>query len=287
MSRPRTCAWCTKTMPAGKRSHAVTCSKRCRQARARFRAAIAPETAPEGLAGSGFRLAYADPPYPGLAQRYYGEHPDYDGEVDHAQLVEQLLTYDGWALSTSAEALPSVLDLCPADVRVAAWHRSARPHAEAIGPLNAWEPVIYSPPRRPRRHRLAAVAEVSPSAARDTSRPGYRDASREVLRDTSTPANGDTSGSSTRDTSPLPSLLDASEEAPTDSLIYAARRRATDPAWVTGAKPAAFARWMFDLLGATTADTLDDLFPGSGGIARAWTMFTGADLVAVGSESLA
>lgn len=39
---------------------------------------------------------------------------------------------------------------------------------------------------------------------------------------------------------------------------------------VIGAKPAAFAYWMFRLLGARIGDTLDDLYPGSGGIARAW-----------------
>ena len=48
------------------------------------------------------RLAYADPPYPGQAKRWYEDHPDYGGEVDHAQLVERLESYDGWALHTSA-----------------------------------------------------------------------------------------------------------------------------------------------------------------------------------------
>jgi hypothetical protein len=31
---------------------------------------------------------------------------------------------------------------------------------------------------------------------------------------------------------------------------------------------------MFDLLGAQLGDTLDDLYPGSGGVARAWELFT-------------
>ena len=60
----------------------------------------------------------------------------------------------------------------------------------------------------------------------------------------------------------------------TDSLVYVARARPTDPGWVTGAKPAAFARWLFGLLGAQAGDQLVDLFPGSGGIARAWTAYT-------------
>ena len=47
-----------------------------------------------------------------------------------------------WALSTSAEALPAVLALCPPGVRVAAWHRGERPTVSSW-PLHAWEPVIY------------------------------------------------------------------------------------------------------------------------------------------------
>ncbi len=37
----------------------------------------------------------------------------------------------------------------------------------------------------------------------------------------------------------------------------------------TGAKPPVFTRWMLDLLGAEPADTVDDLFPGSGAVGRA------------------
>ena len=33
-------------------------------------------------------------------------------------LIGRLADYDGWALSTSAEALPAVLALCPPGVRV-------------------------------------------------------------------------------------------------------------------------------------------------------------------------
>ena len=81
------------------------------------------------------------PPYPGKA-RLYRDHPDYGGEVDHAALIARLAGYDGWALSTSAEALPAVLALCPPGVRVAAWHRGERP-TRSRWPLHAWEPVIY------------------------------------------------------------------------------------------------------------------------------------------------
>jgi hypothetical protein len=37
-----------------------------------------------------------------------------------------------------------------------------------------------------------------------------------------------------------------------------------------GRKPIAFCVWMFQLLGAQPGDTLDDLFPGTGGVGRAW-----------------
>ncbi len=91
------------------------------------------------------RLVYADPPYPGKAW-LYRDHPDYAGEVDHAALIGHLAAYDGWALSTSAAALPAVLALCPPGIRVAAWHRGERA-AASWQPLAAWEPVIYVPAR--------------------------------------------------------------------------------------------------------------------------------------------
>lgn len=160
------------------------------------------------------RLAYADPPYPGLAG-YYRGHPDYAGEVDHADLVSRLQKYDGWALSTSARALPFVLALCPPGARVAAWFKGARAGRARVA-HSAWEPVIYRPGR---------------------------------------PAAG--------------------LEAPPDALCHVARPRLTDPGRVIGAKPAAFCTWLFGLLGAGRGDALDDLFPGSGGVGRAWEVFQG------------
>ena len=37
-----------------------------------------------------------------------------------------------------------------------------------------------------------------------------------------------------------------------------------------GAKPEPFCRWLFELLGMTLNDTLDDLFPGTGIVTRSW-----------------
>lgn len=64
------------------------------------------------------------------------------------------------------------------------------------------------------------------------------------------------------------------EERRVDALVHVARPRLTDPGRVMGAKPATFAWWLFDLLGALPGDELVDLFPGSGGVARAWALYT-------------
>jgi hypothetical protein len=47
-----------------------------------------------------------------------------------------------------------------------------------------------------------------------------------------------------------------------------------------GAKPATFCYWLFDLLGALPGDELVDLFPGSGGVARAWHYYGEASRLA-------
>ena len=121
----RLCAWCENPIPAKARRDAVCCSVRCRQARHRFLRAVgyAEAVAP----GRPLRLAYADPPYPGKVW-LYRDHPDYGGEVDNAELVGRLAGYDGWALSTSAAALPSVLASArPAFVSLPGIRASASP----------------------------------------------------------------------------------------------------------------------------------------------------------------
>jgi hypothetical protein len=160
----RTCAWCNGPLPARARRDSITCSQPCRQAR--HRVARYASRGPGGDVSraqdplQARRFAYADPPYPGLAG-YYRDHADYAGEVDHAALLSLLATYDGWALSTSARALPGVLALAVAQdlpVRVAAWIRGPRPHATARHALNAWEPVVYVPAPRDVSPVDAAIA---------------------------------------------------------------------------------------------------------------------------------
>lgn len=210
---PRRCAWCHGPIPAAARRDSICCSKRCRQARHRFTRAAGRA----GRADGGpLRLAYADPPYPGKSG-LYRDHPDYAGEVDHGELLARLTGYDGWALSTSAAALPAVLALCPAGVRVAAWCRGPRT-AASWEPVSAWEPVIYRTAR-----------PVDPAA-------GLRP----------------------------------------DALVHGVAAMTTLPGRVIGAKPAAFCRWLFALLGAAAGDSLDDLFPGSGAVSRAWAAYTAA-----------
>jgi hypothetical protein len=106
------------------------------------------------------RFLYADPPYPGQAKRLYGDHPDYAGEVDHAELIERLEREfpDGWALSTSVPALGEVLSLCPAGefvragqlkagsgIRLCSWVRKPMPMPPARV-MWTWEPLIIRTP---------------------------------------------------------------------------------------------------------------------------------------------
>lgn len=214
----RLCQWCRGPIPASMRADARYCKTPCRQAAHRFgRGQIAAVAA-----GTPRRIAYADPPYPDKAHIYAG-HPDYAGEVDHRALIAELVDDfpDGWALSTSAAALPMILGLCHElgiadEVRVAAWFRGHRVNRSAVRPVNGWEPVL-------------------------------------VYRGRLKPSPGD-----------LPQRIDA--------LVYPAKPRITDPDRVIGAKPAEFIWWLFELLGLEAHDELVDLFPGSGGISRAWEL---------------
>lgn len=90
------------------------------------------------------RMAYADPPYPGMAHFY--DCP----EVDHAALVRDLCEQfpDGWALSTASTTLRQVLAVCPADVRIGAWIKPFASFKPGVNPGYCWEPVIFRGGRR-------------------------------------------------------------------------------------------------------------------------------------------
>jgi len=163
------------------------------------------------------RFAYADPPYPGLSKRYYGDHRDFKGEVDHVELLARLTTgpYDGWALSTSAEALRDVWALCPPETRLCIWFNGPR-MTKSYAALHAYEALLVW---------------------------GGRPRAVPVVED----------------------LCD---------VLQWGGRQHSHPGSLVGMKPAAFCNWLFELLGASRGDRLDDLFPGSGAVERAWDLYT-------------
>ena len=87
------------------------------------------------------RFAYADPPYIGQSVKHYSDDPKC-AEVDHAQLIDSLCEYDGWALSCSSPSLRQILPMCPKDVRVMAWIKPFASFKPNVNPAYAWEPVI-------------------------------------------------------------------------------------------------------------------------------------------------
>ena len=157
------------------------------------------------------RVAYADPPYIGLA-RYYRDHPDYGGEVDHAALIERLLAEfaDGWVLHCHSNALRTLLPLCPEQVRVLAWLKPFCSWKPDSNPVYTWEPVLLVGGRA-RSYRRGGTT--------------VRDHLSESM----------------------------------------AMRRG-----LVGAKPEAVCFWLFEALGLTGDDELVDLYPGTGGVTRAW-----------------
>jgi hypothetical protein len=154
------------------------------------------------------RFAYADPPYPGLARKYYKNEPTYAGEVDHAALIASLEAsgYDGWALSTSRDALRTVLPLCPEGAKVCPWVKPIGTSSRTRGLHNTWEPLIVVRGRE--------------------LQPGKRD--------------------------------------------WLCAQPARGGGSLPGRKPLAFCAFLFDALGMLPGDELDDLFPGTGVVSRAW-----------------
>ena len=150
------------------------------------------------------RLAYADPPYLGQAKKHY-KMP----EVNQVALIEQLTTYDGWALSLSSPSLRVLLPLCPSNVRVGAWVKPWASFKKGVNPAYAWEPVVFVPARKP----------------------SFRDTLRDWLSASATIQKG-----------------------------------------LSGAKPESFCAWIFQLLGARSEDSLDDIFPGTGIVMRVWEL---------------
>ena len=153
------------------------------------------------------RLAIADPPYPGQSARHYSDHPDYDGEVDHAQLAEHLAWYDGFVLHTASTTLHLVLPLFR-DVRIAAWVKPFAAFKRNVPVAYAWEPVLVRAARKPVVHRTTIPL-------------------RDWLAESITLKKG-----------------------------------------LTGVKPEKGVWWGLEMMGAMPEDTVHDLFPGTGAVAR-------------------
>jgi hypothetical protein len=135
------CGWCRSELPETTTERRRFCGQRCRQAAFRLRRSSALLSATDRP----LVFAYADPPYPGFARRYYRRR-----EVNHRALIASLEAsgYAGWALSTSARALRELLPLCPPRARVCAWVKPIGVSSRTFGLHNTWEPVVVCSGRR-------------------------------------------------------------------------------------------------------------------------------------------
>lgn len=181
------------------------------------------------------RLAIADPPYLGRADRWYGDgrgsgrtrtagggpgrdgrkpdhHPDakeWDDPAAHTDLVHRLDDeFDGWAVAGHASTTGLLLAAAPASAQLAIWGRTnGIPGGARV--VNSWEPVVICVPR----------------ARRDRS-----------------------TGMRTR-----------------DLLVAPVRRQG-----FLGSKPPEWTRWVLDMLGYDpSTDEVHDVFAGSGAVASA------------------
>lgn len=106
------------------------------------------------------RFAYADPPYFGLAAKFYGhlhtDAADYDRIETHRDLVTRLCDEyrDGWAMSLHTPSLRHILPLCPETARTLAWVKPFASFKPGVGVAYAWEPVIVNGGRRRTKEQL-------------------------------------------------------------------------------------------------------------------------------------
>jgi hypothetical protein len=93
-------------------------------------------------------FAYADPPYIGQSKKHYKDHPDYDGEVDHRELIFNLMKDfpDGWVLSQGSRTLREILNYAheagAIDVRIGAWVKPWAIYNDK-NVAYAWEPILW------------------------------------------------------------------------------------------------------------------------------------------------
>jgi len=180
------------------------------------------------------KFALADPPYPGQSLRHYGDHEDYDGEVDHRELISRLVDeFDGWALHTSAPALfycqriladlglqamdEEAFSATGCDYRVFVWAKPFAAFKRNVKVAWTWEPVLIKPLRPAEPKRVDGIV------------------SRDYMEE---------------------------PEAILESI--------TMKKGLTGVKPEKVCHWVFEMAGLDYMDSFHDLFPGSGAVSRAW-----------------
>lgn len=100
------------------------------------------------------KFAYADPPYIGQAKKHYSHDPNC-AEVDHAVLIAELETYDGWALSCKSDAkeLAWLIGLCRQDVRLGVWVKPFCSFKPNVNPAYAFEVVLWRSARKRMREQ--------------------------------------------------------------------------------------------------------------------------------------
>lgn len=129
------------------------------------------------------RLAYADPPYYGLAHFYDELHPDtrvYNDLDAHRELIDRLQHEfaDGWALSMTSGNLHDILPLCPPHARVAAWVKPFASYKLGVNPTYTWEPIVFV---RTRKHDTAHRTTRDHLAANITMQRGLVGAKPEAV----------------------------------------------------------------------------------------------------------
>ena len=126
------------------------------------------------------KFAYADPPYLGLAKKFYGkfhaEAAKYDDPETHRRLIDRLCCEfpDGWAMSLHSPGLKTILPMCPDDVRVMAWVKPFCSFKPGVSVAYAWEPVIVRGGRRRGREQPTVRDWVSENIAMQKGFPGAK-----------------------------------------------------------------------------------------------------------------
>jgi hypothetical protein len=191
--------------------------------------------------GVSLRVAYADPPYPGQAKRHYANHPDYAGEVNHRSLIFNLERDFPDGWALST-SVPALADVL------------------ALCP--------YGDPSRKRAGggsvKLGTGVRVCAWFRTGTPFPPSRVMWAWEPLIIRTPH--------WRQRHPSDFIPDA---------LYATQPRGFLGNEITGQKPPAFCRWLFDLLGLGPDDELVDLYPGSDAVGREWEAWRNQTKLAV------